>query len=202
MRKIIILIFFLSTGLNAQINPILNLTWQQEYDFGYYDYLLQWDEPASPHDELVGYNVYRDNELFQFQTENYLTTYGVNPNGDQDFMSFESDGDGFYVNVRAVYGPNALESDFTQSVLVENNLLGVNDRERQRINLHPNPTTGKIYIVAEHLAKIRIYDLPGKKVAEFEAISELDLQNLNKGIYIIELIDQNETSVFKKIILK
>ena len=70
-----LLLFALFSGLFCfhsfgQNNPVENLTWSQSYVYMHNFFELDWDEPATPHDELIGYNVYRNDELYRFQTDN------------------------------------------------------------------------------------------------------------------------------------
>lgn len=200
-RVILFFTILISLSANAQNKPIVNLTWQQTYDFGYYDYTLQWDAPIMPHDELLGYHIYRDNELYQFQTEPYLTTLGINPNGDQNFMQFDSEGDGFAVHVTAVYGPNFVESPYFEIVAVQNNLLNLKEYQTENLKFYPNPTTGTIYFTSESIRMIKLYDLLGKKVLELQVFKELDLSHLEKGLYLMELISKDDIRVFQKVFI-
>jgi hypothetical protein len=203
MKKItftfgIFLIFiFNSIG---QINPVNNLTWEQTYYFGNYTFGLSWNQPDLPHDELIGYNIYRDNEFFRFQTQSYLTNMGANPNCGQEFMNFPSNGDGFDIHITAVYNPGGTESNYTQTVFSQNNLLNNNNFEKPKTIFYPNPTRGIINIKCENLIKILIYDNLGKKIKEFEPKPQIDLSDISKGIYIIKLISDNEIFMNKVVI--
>lgn len=67
MKKIILLSAFVFCSVFsgfAQINPVQNLQYSQYYDFGNY-FTLEWDPPQEPHDPLLGYKVYRDDDLYQ-----------------------------------------------------------------------------------------------------------------------------------------
>lgn len=184
----------------GQTNPVNNLIWEQTYNFGYYTFALSWNQPDLPHDELIGYNIYRDNEFYRFQTQTYLTNIGANPNCGQDFMSFPSNGDGFDIHVTAVYNTSGTESNYTQTVLSQNNLLNNNNFEKQKTLFYPNPTEGVINIQCENLVKVFIYDNLGKKIKEFEPKSQIDLSDISKGIYIIKLISDNDIYMNKVVI--
>ncbi len=181
------LLFFICQSF-GQVNPVSNLVWQQQYFFGTYTFSLNWDAPTTPHDELIGYNIYRDNELFRFQAENYLTNMGVNPNCGQEFMNFVSDGDGFEMHVTAVYNPGATESDYPETAFAQNNLLSNTTFETPRALVYPNPTNGILNIRNENLNKILVYDYSGKMVKEFGPTSQIDLSDISKGIYLIKII--------------
>ena len=203
MKKITLtFVFFLAFIFNSlgQVSPVSNLVWEQTYNFGYYTFGLSWDAPPTPHDELIGYNIYRDNELFRFQTQNYLTNMGINPNCGQDFMIFESNGDGFEIHVTAVYNPGGTESEYLQTVHAANNLLNVGSFENSKAIIYPNPTNGILNIGNVDLDEIFIYDITGKKVKEFEPKSQIDLFDIPKGIYIIKLIADKKIMINKIVI--
>jgi hypothetical protein len=203
MKKplLIFTLFLLFFGQsNAQNNPINNLAWQQVYNFGNYTFALQWEEPALPHDEVIGYNIYRDDVLFRFQTESYLTNLGINPNCGPEFMYFESDGNGFDIHVTAVYDPGSIESGYTQTEFAANNLLDINTFEKQKAIVYPNPTKGLLNIGNADLNKIEVYDISGKKLAEFEPVTQIDLSSLSKGIYLIKLLSDEGVLIDKIII--
>ena len=194
-----IFLFFIFKSF-SQSNPVSNLVWQQQYFFGNYTFSLSWDAPAIPHDEFIGYNIYRDNELFRFQIQNYLTNTGLYVNCGQEFMNFDSGGNGFEMHVTAVYNPGGTESNYTETAFAQNNLLNTNTFEKSEVILYPNPTSGIINIRNENFNKILIYDNSGKQIKEFEPKSQIDLSDILKGIYLIKLISDKEILMDKIII--
>lgn len=203
MGKIIIAIV-LMLGLcpkaTAQHSPVQNLVWEQQYYFGNYDYALSWQAPALPHYELVGYNIYRDDQLFRFQPQTWLSNMGPNPNCGPEFMWFESQGDGFEVHVTAVYNPGGVESDYVETVFVQNNLLRTTDLRKPHAHFSPNPAKGVINIHSEIFTAIHLYDLSGKLIAAFKHLPQLDISNIAAGIYIIGFIGDN--IAYDKIIIE
>lgn len=208
--KILVFTFLISSSIHSygQDNPIENLTWSHWYEYPQNFFELTWEEPAQPHDELLGYNVYRNNELYRFQTEmtiyNYWTPlYGIVTNcGGESFFN-ANDGeyfdDGFEVYVTAVYaGP--IESAYTQTVFIEGLLLGNKQFTPKKVFVYPNPTSGIINIGSENLEKIIVYDISGKIVRELAPTSQIDLSNLSKGIYVLKRFTKNEIFVDKIVI--
>lgn len=76
---------------------------------------------------------------------------------------------------------------------------------KNNLFIFPNPTNGIIQLSNDQigLKKIDIFDNLGKLVAHFDNFPNLglDLQNLNDGIYLIELQTESENFT-KKIVLK
>lgn len=73
------------------------------------------------------------------------------------------------------------------------------------LSIYPNPVSnGKLYITSKlGLEKeIQIYDVLGKKVFEITtSIKEINIANLNAGVYIIK-IKEKESSTSRKLIIK
>lgn len=79
--------------------------------------------------------------------------------------------------------------------------LSAIDFEEKTIIIYPNPTKGIINILSENATnfKTEVFDLLGKKVAQFENQNSIDISRLNQGIYIIKTTDlqTNKTNVQK-----
>ena len=180
----------------AQINPISNLTWEHTYINMENDFELRWDEPIFPRDSLLGYNVYREDELYRFQTETSLNSL----NCGIDFLSYGSGG-GFYAHVTAVYYPGPVESGYTETVFVDEAFIGITDNTIQKAILYPNPSKGVINIGNNYLNEIQIYDMAGKRIKQLEPQAIIDLSDIPKGIYLIKLVS-DEGILADKIILE
>ena len=86
--------------------------------------------------------------------------------------------------------------------------LSIVDKQNDGWKLYPNPTEASITIVNENKpihgeTKILVSDLAGRKVEEFLLFGEinaLDVSNLNKGLYLVQIIRDGQISVlsFKK----
>ncbi|HPF12039.1 MAG TPA: T9SS type A sorting domain-containing protein [Flavobacteriaceae bacterium] len=186
--------------VDAQTNPVTNLSWNHWYETPNNYFTLEWEEPNLPHDDLLGYNIYRENELFLFVTETSIYNVEEGSNcGGEDFFSY-GDGEGFMAYVTAVYNPGEVES--TPLGIEVDGILLTTDPNMVNINsLHPNPTVGILNIEGHGLSGILIFDMYGKLVKIAEPEPAIDLSNLSKGIYFIKLISENGGAV-KKIILK
>jgi hypothetical protein len=198
----LILTIFLISFVDSfgQINPVQNLTWDHYYVSPNNYFILEWDEPASPHDELIGYNIYREDELYRFQTENSLYNLESGANCGEDFLFFEN-GMPFFAHVVAVYNPGPVESTFTETVFVKGLALNINDFENYKAILYPNPTNGILNVGNDNLNKILIFDISGKQIKVFEPKNQIDLSDMSKGIYLIKLIS-DEGILTDKIIIK
>lgn len=74
----------------------------------------------------------------------------------------------------------------------------------ERLSLYPNPNnTGKVYISSRLNLdkKVEIFDVLGKKVIDTMLYNkELNVSNLNPGVYIIK-INEGEASATRKLII-
>lgn len=73
------------------------------------------------------------------------------------------------------------------------------------LSIYPNPTTGdKIYIISKLALdkEVEIFDVLGKRILQTTLTSkELNIGNLNAGVYIIK-IREGEASATRKLIVK
>lgn len=85
-----------------------------------------------------------------------------------------------------------------------NNQLSISTFNSSAIKFYPNPTTGEVTVTLPEVAKVIISDLSGKIIlsTSLEAgDSQLNLNSLSKGIYLINFTGENFTKT-EKIILK
>ena len=87
-------------------------------------------------------------------------------------------------------------------------VTGINEFASSEIKIYPNPTTGIFSIENKgaEIQKIKIYNLLGEQIM-VEKISKdskqvIDLSNQTKGVYFIEIIGTNNTSIIKKLIVQ
>jgi hypothetical protein len=109
---------------------------------------------------LIGYNIYRGNELYRFQTETSLgcdSRWGITDGC--DFLT-----NAFTVYVRAVYAGN-IESEAV-SYTVNGPALDAKDISLKPITIAPNPIKDNINF-SEELLNIKICDLSGKILNRF-----------------------------------
>ncbi|MBK9286020.1 MAG: T9SS type A sorting domain-containing protein [Sphingobacteriaceae bacterium] len=78
--------------------------------------------------------------------------------------------------------------------------------EFQKINIFPNPTSGKFVIRSTKLKEITVRNILGKKLIEERSVSGIndmyiDLSQQPKGVYLIEILS-NEKKAVRKIIIE
>ena len=84
------------------------------------------------------------------------------------------------------------------------NILGVEEPlSYMPISLYPNPTTGLFTVEGANVARVEVYNLVGQKVHEAEGQTiSIDAANWNKGIYLVNIVEQNGAVMTKKLVVK
>jgi len=83
--------------------------------------------------------------------------------------------------------------------------LGVEEPiSNKTTSLYPNPTTGQFTVEGANVAKVEVYNLVGQKVCEQQGskVVNIDATNWHKGIYLVNIIEENGAMVTKKLVVK
>jgi hypothetical protein len=187
-----------------QFNPINSLQFNHWYicPNNYFD--LHWESPNPSFDTLMGFNIYRNSDLYIFQTENNLYHTENGWNCGDDFVVY--DGGNFWIHVTAVYNSTLDESAYIDSVHCEGFLIDVKENLNLRqVSISPNPATNTISINNPSDIKIisvTLYTQTGLKILSFKApIGNIDISDLKPGLYFVE-IKTSEGGIMKKIIVQ
>ena len=197
---LLLLFFGLTLQIFGQLNPITNLTWYQWYQTPHNFFALNWESPDSTIDTLIGYNIYRNSELYRFQEDSSLYHTENGENCPENFL-FYGNGDGFWMHVTAVYNSSNYESNYIDSVYSMGPLLGLEKKEILKRKVFPNPTTGKLNIDCKAVKTILLINQTGKIIKEYKPEPQIDISYFPKGVYIIEVITEQGDFV-EKIILE
>lgn len=186
-----------------QLYPIQELQFDHWYVQPNNYYSLSWEMPEPSVDTLMGYNIYRNSELYTFQEETYLSHTEGGGNGTEDFVVF---GNNFWIHITAVYNSTFGESAYIDSAYCEGYLINVEENlNPQQISIFPNPTTNTFSIINPSgikLINITLYSQTGLKILSNKApIYTIDISNLKPGLYFAE-IKTNEGNVMKKIVVQ
>ena len=138
-----------------------------------------------------------------------------------DYLSFEPQGtlpytvepaDYFYLDVYVnamvkgyvvtSFTVHTDQNDCTYGVTINENLLSVNELSSEA-KLYPNPTTGQFTVEGANVAKVEVYNLVGQKVHQAEGKSvSIDAAEWNKGIYLVNIIEENGAVTTKKLVVR
>ena len=87
-------------------------------------------------------------------------------------------------------------------VTIDENLVGVTELSSET-KLYPNPTSGQFTIEGVNVAKVEVYNLVGQKICEEQGKEiHIDAANWNKGIYLVNITNQNGAVETKKLVVK
>ncbi|MFN6358795.1 MAG: DUF4465 domain-containing protein [Bacteroidota bacterium] len=114
-----------------------------------------------------------------------------------EFILSSSDNGAFGMNTPAFFALDNLTIDFS-NLVNELQLL-------QAVKIYPNPATEKLFIDASDdlIHAVSLHDLSGRQLLEksFNQASEISLQGIPAGLYLLKLQGE-EKSVVKKIMIK
>ena len=82
--------------------------------------------------------------------------------------------------------------------------LSIDTVEKDIVRIHPNPSINN-FSVDKAVNALNIYSITGKLVLEFKentAKETYDISNLNQGLYIIEIINTANNTIYKKVLKK
>lgn len=82
-----------------------------------------------------------------------------------------------------------------------NQPLSINDETELEVAIHPNPTTGRVYISGLHSnATVDVYAIDGKLLKQTQTVEDYVDLDVASGLYLLKLTSDNQ-SVIKKIIV-
>ena len=94
------------------------------------------------------------------------------------------------------------DNDVVFDVVIDEELVSVTELTAET-NLYPNPTTGQFTVEGANVDKVEVYNLVGQKVHEAEGqVVNIDAAEWNKGIYLVNIIEQNGAVVIKKLVVR
>ena len=93
-------------------------------------------------------------------------------------------------------------NDVVFDVTIDEELVSVTELSAET-KLYPNPTTGQFTVEGANVAKVEVYNLVGQKVHEAEGKTvSIDAAEWNKGIYLVNIIEENGAVATKKLVVK
>ena len=153
--------------------------------------LLTWSEPRTL-GAVLGYNIYRDGNMIN---ESLITN--------REYRDEELENGIYVYQILAVYELLCEASDLTEGVEVVIS-ADVNDLQTNSYKIYPNPTTGNITISGNGLHNVEIYDIQGRKLAEYNNINEklqINVNNYDNGIYLVRLYSENDVVMVKRLVV-
>ncbi len=201
MKNIFTLLFIscLTQSTFCQLNPVQNLEWSDGHVDVYTIFVLYWDEPELPHDELIGYNIYAEDQLYKFQVGTSMNCYpDFGAYEDCDFVS-SNGGNPFIGYVAAVY-EGGMESEYV-SFEVEGELLNIKESRSAQVKIYPNPVQKTLHF-GEKVFEISLFDLNGKIIKSVSKADFIDVSDLPNGNYTIHYTNSKGEKIEDRFIKK
>jgi len=86
----------------------------------------------------------------------------------------------------------------TAIITINNQTIGVDEIEADKINIYPNPVQNELFVEVENeiITQMNIIDFTGKMVKSISNgnSKSIDVSSLNQGIYILEIYSENGIS--------
>jgi hypothetical protein len=88
-------------------------------------------------------------------------------------------------------------------VEIDGDLLSVTELSAET-KLYPNPTSGTFTVEGLNVAKVEVYNLVGQKVFEQQGnkVVNIDASGWNKGLYLLNITNENGSIETKKLVVK
>ncbi len=77
--------------------------------------------------------------------------------------------------------------------------IGVDEFDESTFNVYPNPTKD-VFSFKKRISLVNVYNLSGVKVLELTDVNAVDIAHLVKGIYLVELINDNEQARYTRVV--
>lgn len=200
-KKVFLAIFLLVASVStfAQLNPVQNFYFHQNYQFGnslcpeFNCFTLTWSEPSSSIDTLLGYYIYQNNVPYAFTVATDASCSGIYPCILSDFYASVP----FWISVRAVYNNDSSISQATDSIYISSIMTGIDRVKSDEFTILKNPVKANEIIslfipyCESRKSLIQVFSQTGQIVMEYNidkasnSIICLPSNRLTTGIYII-----------------
>ena len=143
----------------------------------------------------------KDTDYLNIET-NPTPPFDLEFNGEEAFMSvsLKDFAKGYVqtsIEIETDYGV------FEIAVYINEDILTVTELSPEA-KLYPNPTTGQFTVEGANVEKVEVYNLVGQKVYEQRGSKavNIDATEWNKGLYFVNIIEENGAVVTKKLVVK
>src|SRR5690606_42118749 len=89
------------------------------------------------------------------------------------------------------------------NVIVYQGLASVEENNIEGLNSYHNPATNIVNVTSTNpFAKkhVQLFDMVGKKVIDVNTTSTINIETLNKGIYVIKINEEGKTATRKLVV--
>ncbi|MGI6718295.1 MAG: T9SS type A sorting domain-containing protein [Bacteroidales bacterium] len=167
-------VLYYAGGEIEELLPVQNLVVSNE------EFMISWDAPAAGNP--LSYNIYVNNEVVGNTTDLFYVFDEITKSAD--------------VCVTALYQNG--ESPKECITVDWLNIGNINTN----ITLYPNPAKNVVSIDGVSVQKVLIYNNLGQLVQEFSNTNQINISNLNQGVYFLNIIDINNNNYNQKLMVE
>ncbi len=145
--------------------------------------------PPTPVEGVLGAILYRDGEMIEVFDYNTTT------------FTEELESGTYEYTIRVIYDGEpdvtyyAMSCGETEEVTIT---IGVNETEEVVNSIYPNPTSGELYINAEAMKQVTVYNAMGQMVLDQEVSGDnmvLNMGQFESGVYMVKVTTETGSSV-------
>jgi hypothetical protein len=152
--------------------------------------MLRWDEPELKPDEvLVGYQVYRGEEL----VSNLLT--------ETEYSDDYSGVGRLNYHVLAVYSDGETSKSYNIAYCEQTEGVGEN-KDETKVAVFPNPADGVVHIEGVVADEVQVYNALGQMVKTVRNSNEVSLEGLVEGVYLLRITDAEGKNRMARVAVK
>ena len=93
-----------------------------------------------------------------------------------------------------------------QEIVIHASFFDMDERQSIHVALYPNPANDKVFVEAEDIKSIKVYDMWGQLLKTIDGANtskvEISLQDLATGIYTVEVLTKQGKAVLKLSVVK
>ncbi|MCL2042089.1 MAG: C25 family cysteine peptidase [Bacteroidales bacterium] len=154
--------------------------------------ILTWNEPETIDGELLGYNVYRDEELIEELLPDVF-----------EYRDEELENGTYIYQLSAVY-EHCEESALTAGVAVTIEVTGISNVPTGTFQIFPNPAHNELNITGNVVpTAVRMYNITGQLVYETDQCAtkmKISVAEMPEGVYFIK-IDSEYGNITRKVVV-
>ena len=134
---------------------------------------------------------------------NSIFTYGFNKVVGLPYETEIAIAEGLgFVDYGVFYEVQSLFADYCEGAFDQCDLILSNEfiTVKQEVKVYPNPSNGVFQIeTKEDVKELRVYSIQGQLKTKAQFTNEIDLSDFESGIYLLEIITENDEIIIKKI---
>jgi tRNA uridine 5-carbamoylmethylation protein Kti12 len=77
----------------------------------------------------------------------------------------------------------------------------ISENDSNLLVFYPNPASNTLHILSKSVVNVQIFTLQGKKVISERVRGDLDISKLTKGVYLIQLQENQNQFIGKLIVM-